>query len=92
MALFAGARSTGQIKAAFQQGYLKMMKTSWVLSPLSMAFAQKFLPPHVWVPFFNLVAFVFGTYVNTTIKMARLAQIKKEQRLRDAEKRARDEL
>ena len=91
MALFAGARTTGQIKAAFKSGYLPMMKTSWMLSPVSMAVAQKFLPPTVWVPFFNLVAFTFGTYVNTTIKKARLAQIKKEQ-LRDAEKRARDEL
>lgn len=93
MALFAGAKTTGQIKGAFKQGYLPMMKTSWTLSPLSMMFAQKFLPPTAWVPFFNLIAFVFGTYVNTSIKKARLAQIKKEQqRLRDAEKRARDEL
>lgn len=92
MALFAGARTTGQIQAAFKSGYLNMMKTSWMISPLSMAIAQKFLPPNVWVPFFNLVAFVFGTYVNTTIKKARIAQIKKEQqRLRD-EKQARDEL
>ncbi|KAF9915989.1 hypothetical protein BX616_004908 [Lobosporangium transversale] len=91
MALFAGARSTAQIKAAFKQGYLPMMKTSWMISPLSMAFAQKFLPPHVWVPFFNFVAFTFGTYVNTTIKKARLAQMKREQ-LRDAEKSRRDEL
>ncbi|KAG9067933.1 hypothetical protein KI688_011524 [Linnemannia hyalina] len=91
MALFAGARTSGQIKGAFKSGYLPMMKTSWAISPISMAIAQKFLPPNVWVPFFNLVAFTFGTYVNTTIKKARLAQIKKEQQ-RDAEKRARDEL
>lgn len=91
MALFAGARTSGQIKGAFKSGYLPMMKTSWMISPISMAVAQKFLPPNVWVPFFNLVAFTFGTYVNTTIKKARLAQIKKEQQ-RDAEKRARDEL
>ena len=88
MALFAGARTTAQIKAAFKNGYLPMMKTSWMISPLSMALAQKFLPPNVWVPFFNLVAFTFGTYVNTSIKKARLAQIKREQ----TEKRDRDEL
>ncbi|KAI8604238.1 hypothetical protein EDD21DRAFT_366777 [Dissophora ornata] len=93
MALFAGAKTTNQIKAAFKQGYLPMMKTSWVISPLTMAFAQKFLPPTIWVPFFNLVAFVFGTYINTSIKKSRLAQMKREQQqLRDAEKRARDEL
>ncbi|KAG0306600.1 hypothetical protein BGZ98_002071 [Dissophora globulifera] len=92
MAIFAGARTSAQIKGAFKQGYLPMMKTSWMISPLSMAIAQKFLPPTVWVPFFNLIAFVFGTYINTSIKKARLAQMKKEQQLlRDAEKRARDE-
>lgn len=88
MALFAGARTSAQIKGAFKQGYLPMMKTSWVISPISMAIAQKFLPPTVWVPFFNLVAFTFGTYVNTTIKMKRMAQMKREA----DEKKARDEL
>ncbi|KAF9434512.1 hypothetical protein BGZ76_007889 [Entomortierella beljakovae] len=83
MALFAGANTTKQIKGAFQQGYLPMMKTSWVISPISMIIAQKFLPPHVWVPFFNFVAFVFGTYVNTSIKKKRLAQLKKEAEKRD---------
>ncbi|KAF9106295.1 hypothetical protein BGX27_009239 [Mortierella sp. AM989] len=80
MAIFAGARTTGQIKAAFKQGYLPMMKTSWVLSPISMVFAQKFLPPNVWVPFFNFVAFAFGTYVNTSLKKKRLAQLRDEKR------------
>ncbi|KAF9189934.1 hypothetical protein BGZ51_009146 [Haplosporangium sp. Z 767] len=92
MALFAGAKSPSQIKAAFKSGYLPMMKTSWMISPISMAVAQKFLPPNIWVPFFNFVAFVFGTYVNTSIKKARMAQLKREQQLQDAEKRARDEL
>ncbi|KAF9171987.1 hypothetical protein BGX21_006647 [Mortierella sp. AD011] len=77
MALFAGARTTGQIKAAFKQGYMPMMRTSWVLSPIALVFAQKFLPPNVWVPFFNFVAFAFGTYVNTSIKKKRLAEMKK---------------
>ncbi|KAF8971958.1 hypothetical protein BGZ46_010227 [Entomortierella lignicola] len=89
MALFAGAKTSGQIKAAFKQGYMPMMRTSWVLSPLTLVFAQKFLPPNVWVPFFNLVAFVFGTYVNTSIKTKRLAQLKKE-RLLEAEKKRRE--
>ncbi|KAG0261713.1 hypothetical protein BG011_000740 [Mortierella polycephala] len=92
MALFAGANSPSQIKAAFKSGYLPMMKSSWMISPISMAVAQKFLPPNVWVPFFNLVAFVFGTYINTSIKKARMAQMKREKQLQDAEKRTRDEL
>ena len=39
----------------------QMMKISWISSPLAIAFAQKFLAPETWVPFFNLIAFVFGT-------------------------------
>ncbi|KAF9969899.1 hypothetical protein BGZ73_007552 [Actinomortierella ambigua] len=78
MALFAGARTKAQIVAAFRQSYMPMMKTSWTISPLAIIFAQKFLSPNLWVPFFNLVAFVFGTYVNTSVKKARLAQMKKE--------------
>ncbi|KAG0222777.1 hypothetical protein BGW42_006331 [Actinomortierella wolfii] len=89
MALFAGARTKQQIVQAFKTGYLPMMKTSWMISPLSMLFAQKFLPPNVWVPFFNLVAFCFGTYVNTSIKKQRLRQLRQQEEA--AEKRARDD-
>ncbi|KAG0265711.1 hypothetical protein DFQ27_000444 [Actinomortierella ambigua] len=83
MALFAGARTKAQIAAAFRQSYMPMMKTSWTISPLAMIFAQKFLSPNLWVPFFNLVAFLFGTYVNTSVKKARLAQMKREREQRE---------
>ncbi|KAF8930286.1 hypothetical protein BGZ58_008347 [Dissophora ornata] len=68
----------------------QILSSQLISSPIQNA---KFLPLTIWVPFFNLVAFVFGTYINTSIKKSRLAQMKREQQqLRDAEKRARDEL
>jgi len=56
-------------------------------------FAQKYLPPQAWgifvpalhtsnrmlVPFFNLVSFVLGTYINAQTKRSRrLAALKKQ--------------
>lgn len=40
---------------------VQMMKISWVSSPIALAIAQKYLAPEAWVPFFNLIAFTFGT-------------------------------
>lgn len=57
MAIMAGVRSPAQLKANIKNGLLPMQKVSWVISPLSMTFAQNFLAPTTWVPFFNLIAF-----------------------------------
>jgi hypothetical protein len=51
---------------------------SWITSPLALAFAQKFLPEQTWVPFFNIVAFVIGTYINTSTKKKRLAALRRK--------------
>ncbi|KAG2197776.1 hypothetical protein INT46_006416 [Mucor plumbeus] len=74
MAIMAGVRSPAQLKANIKNGLLPMQKVSWVISPLSMTFAQNFLAPTTWVPFFNLIAFVFGTYMNTMIKRRRIRE------------------
>ncbi|KAF4634539.1 hypothetical protein G7Y89_g3568 [Cudoniella acicularis] len=37
----------------------------------------KFLPEHTWVPFFNIIGFVIGTYVNSVTKKKRLAALRK---------------
>ncbi|KAG1089454.1 hypothetical protein G6F42_019968 [Rhizopus arrhizus] len=74
MAILAGVRSPAQLKANIKNGLLPMQKVSWVISPLSMTFAQNFLAPTTWVPFFNLIAFVFGTYMNTMIKRRRIRE------------------
>jgi len=59
---------------------MPVMKISWITSPLALAFAQKFLPEQAWVPFFNIVAFVIGTYINTSTKKKRLAALKRKVR------------
>jgi len=78
MAVIAGARTWHQVRATVRAGFLPVMKVSWVTSPLALAFAQKFLPEHTWVPFFNLVAFVIGTYINTQTKKKRLAALQRK--------------
>lgn len=78
MAVIAGARTFHQISKTVRVGFLPVMKVSWCTSPLALLFAQKFLPPHAWVPFFNLVAFVIGTYINAMTKKKRIAVLKKK--------------
>ena len=56
---------------------MPVMKVSWVTSPLALAFAQKFLPEQTWVPFFNIIAFVIGTYINAHTKKKRLAALRR---------------
>ena len=78
MALIAGARSYHQVHATVRAGFLPVMKISWVTSPLALAFAQKFLPEQTWVPFFNVVSFIIGTYINAHTKKKRLAALRRK--------------
>jgi hypothetical protein len=78
MAIIAGARTWHQIRATVRTGFMPVMKISWISSPIALAFAQKFLPEQTWVPFFNLIAFVIGTYINTHTKKKRLAALRKK--------------
>ncbi|KAK3692026.1 hypothetical protein B0T22DRAFT_1188 [Podospora appendiculata] len=78
MALIAGARTFHQVRATVRVGFWKVMRVSWITSPICLAFAQKFLPENTWVPFFNLVSFVIGTYINTITKKKRLAALRKK--------------
>ncbi|KAI9844641.1 MAG: hypothetical protein M1838_002096 [Thelocarpon superellum] len=78
MAVIAGARTFHQIRATVRAGLFPVMKVSWISSPLALAFAQQFLPEQTWVPFFNLVAFVIGTYINAHTKKKRLAALRRK--------------
>lgn len=82
MAVIAGARTFHQIRATVKAGFLPVMKVSWCTSPIALIIAQKFLPPQTWVPFFNLVAFVIGTYINSSTKKKRITAIKKKKVLK----------
>jgi hypothetical protein len=78
MAVIAGARTWHQIRATVRAGFMPVMKISWISSPIALAFAQKFLPEQTWVPFFNMISFVIGTYINTHTKKKRLAALRKK--------------
>ncbi|OGM39443.1 integral membrane protein 25D9-6 [Aspergillus bombycis] len=77
MAVITGARTFHQVRATVRAGFMPVMKVSWITSPLALAFAQKFLPEHTWVPFFNIIGFFIGTYVNTHTKRKRLEALRK---------------
>jgi len=78
MAIIAGARTFHQVRATVKDGFMPIMKVSWLTSPICLAFAQKFLPQETWVPFFNIVAFCLGTYINTHTKKKRLAALRRK--------------
>jgi peroxisomal membrane protein 2 len=68
LALIAGARP----KKAFQiirSKLLSLMKISWIISPVAQMFAFQYLEPKFYVPFFNLVGFLFGTTINIQAKL-----------------------
>ncbi|KAL9091966.1 MAG: hypothetical protein Q9159_001111 [Coniocarpon cinnabarinum] len=77
IAIVAGARTFHQIRATVRAGFLPVMRVSWIASPLCLAFAQQFLPEEYWVPFFNVVAFAVGVYVNYVTKKKRLAALRR---------------
>lgn len=78
MAVIAGARTFHQVRATVRAGFMPVMKVTWVTSPLALAFAQKFLPEHTWVPFFNVIAFVIGTWINSQTKKKRLQALRRK--------------
>ncbi|ODV90821.1 hypothetical protein CANCADRAFT_24497 [Tortispora caseinolytica NRRL Y-17796] len=73
MSVISGARDLNSIIKTVKAGFLPIMKVSWTTSPLTIAFAQAFVPQEAWVPFFSLVAFVLGTYNNVQAKKRRAA-------------------
>jgi hypothetical protein len=78
MAIIAGARTFHQVRATVRAGFWPVMRVSWITSPICLAFAQAFLPQEAWVPFFNFVSFVIGTYINSHTKKKRLAALRRK--------------
>ena len=91
MAVIAGARTWHQVRATVRAGFMPVMRLSWITSPFALAFAQMFLPEQTWVPFFNIVAFVIGTYINTHTKKKRLEALRKRVSLAITRSRNRNE-
>lgn len=73
MTIVRGAKTTDDVITAVKKGYWPMYKFVATISPCSLILAQNFLAPELWVPFFNLVAFVAGTALNVIAKRAAVA-------------------
>ncbi|KAJ3326071.1 hypothetical protein HDU76_013033 [Blyttiomyces sp. JEL0837] len=69
MALIAGQSVSESIKTT-KKRLFSVMKTTWAIFPVAQAFAFKNLPPALWLPFFNFIAFSFGLYLNILGKLA----------------------
>ncbi|KAJ3782071.1 hypothetical protein GGU10DRAFT_364747 [Lentinula aff. detonsa] len=78
MAIISGARSTNDIIKTIQSGFWSVIRVSWTVNPLVIAIAQNYIPLHLWVPFFNAVQFVLGTYFNYRVKKLRMKKEKDE--------------
>ncbi|KAJ3516467.1 hypothetical protein NLJ89_g1110 [Agrocybe chaxingu] len=87
IAVINGASSVDEVIKTVKAGFFSVIRISWVVSPLSMTIAQKFIPVELWVPFFNAIQFVLGTYFNMRVKQLRLAALKKEKLEREKEER-----
>jgi len=80
MAVINGATSLDEVIKTVKAGFFSVVRVSWVVTPLSMTIAQYFIPVELWVPFFNAIQFVVGTYFNMRAKQLKLAILKKEER------------
>lgn len=47
---------------------LATKQLSWTIGPASMALAQGVLPLELWVPWFNIVLFFVGTFINMQVR------------------------
>jgi len=79
MAVINGAKTVDEVIKTVKAGFFSVLRISWVVSPLSLAIAQKFIPLDLWVPFFSSVQFILGTFFNVRVKQMRIAAAKKAQ-------------
>ncbi|KAL0951382.1 hypothetical protein HGRIS_008080 [Hohenbuehelia grisea] len=86
MAIIGGVRSLEGVKNTVKDGFLSVIRITWVTSPLSLTIAQKFIPVELWVPFFNSITFVLGTYFNFRMKKIRMKK-EKERAKGDADRK-----
>jgi hypothetical protein len=86
MAIINGAKSVDEVIRTVKGGFFSVLRVSWVVSPLSMTIAQQFIPVEMWVPFFNTIQFMVGTFMNIKVKKMRLAAARKEAEERERER------
>ncbi|TDL28583.1 hypothetical protein BD410DRAFT_781095 [Rickenella mellea] len=83
IAVINGAKSVDDVIRTIKGGFFAVMRITWITSPLAMVAAQKFIPPELWVPFFNLVSFVMGTYFTTKVKMMHMSEERKKAKAKE---------
>lgn len=88
LAVINGAKSADEVVKTVKAGFFSVIRITWIVSPLSTVIAQRLIPMELWVPFFNLIQFLVGTFFNTRVKQLRLAAANKEKPQR--EKREQD--
>lgn len=76
MAVINGAKTMDEVVKTIKAGFWPVIRISWVVSPLTLLVAQRFVPLELWVPFFNSVQFVLGTLFNMRVKQMKLAAAK----------------
>jgi len=87
MAIIAGANTPAAVLRAWKMSFWPVMRLTWVISTTSMAIAQKFLAPELWVPFFTTIGVTVGTFINVQTKKKALIAKAKAQAKADAEKK-----
>ncbi|KAJ6574976.1 hypothetical protein B0H19DRAFT_1126616 [Mycena capillaripes] len=78
MAIISGAKSVDEVVNTIKAGFFSVIRITWITSPIALTIAQRFVPVELWVPFFNAVQFVLGTYFNARVKQLRLAALAKK--------------
>ena len=68
MGYLVNEQSYEETKKLIRKNFWPIMITSWKYFPIIQLLVFKFLPPFLWVPFFNVLALFFGIYVNLTAK------------------------
>ncbi|KAF5384997.1 hypothetical protein D9615_001403 [Tricholomella constricta] len=77
MAVINGAKTVDEVIKTVKAGFFSVLRVSWVVSPLTLVVAQSFVPLDLWVPFFNSIQFILGTFFNVQVKKLRIAAAKK---------------
>jgi len=72
MCVINGGRSLQAIIEFVRLGFGKAFRVGLITNPLSLLFAQRFLSPEAWVPFFSFISFLVGTKINIDIKRANI--------------------
>jgi len=85
VAVINGAKSFEDVKRAVKANFLQTIRVTWIVSPVAIVFAQRFLAQELWVPFFNLLGFVLGTLFSYKAKQAKLRAAREKAKAKETE-------